>query len=198
MHIITNDYYNVVHTPLTAGWPCWNGMISQCYRHLGCSPLYLKLYNTWKIWSTVPNMLSSNKSDKFPHHFTESTDPQIWRFPDEGQQRAAWKFPRSHSLRTWESSELNRGVNIPSRHPCPRSWCIYPGDVIIWFEKKMLELNSKNSKNKDRFQQYHGQIVVVGSFSKGKTLLLLSWHTRHHVVKDVIVSFFSGLNTRIC
>lgn len=59
-HYITN----VVHTPLTAGWPCWNGMISQCCRPLGCSPLYLKLYNTWKIQTTVPN--------KFPHHLTET------------------------------------------------------------------------------------------------------------------------------
>lgn len=136
MYIITN----VVHTPLTAGWPYWNGMISLGCRHLGCSPLYLKLHNTWKIWSTAPNMLVS---DKFPHHLSESTDPQIWRFPDEGQRRAAWRFPRSHSLRTWESSELSRGVNIPSRRPCPHSWCIYPGDVIIWFEKK-----KKNEINK--------------------------------------------------
>lgn len=62
----------------------------------------------------------------------------------------------------------------------------------------MLEPNSKTSRNNDRFQQYHGQIVVVRSFSKGQTLLLLSWHTRQHVVKDMIVSFFRGLNTRVC
>lgn len=74
---------------------------------------------------------------------------------------------------------------------------------LPWWRRRLVKKRhlckcyDSDSKNKETFARYHGQIVVVRSSSEGKSLLLLSRHPLQHVVKDVIVSFLGRLNTHI-
>lgn len=185
-----------LHRPPTVGWPCWNGMISRCHRPLGYLLLYLKLCKK--------NVFDCSKDATTQYIWQlQHMHPIVWccpyprrsRCPGEGWQRAVWRFPRSHSLWTWGSSELNGSGRIPSHHHVLHSWCSYPGDRITWFN-----LYSE-STNKDsvlfKLLPYHGQIVVLSSVPKGKNLFLLSWHAHQHAVKDVIVSFLRCLHIKV-
>lgn len=61
-----------------------------------------------------------------------------------------------------------------------------------------MHLSSK-SISKDSFfelSSYHGQTLVLSSVPKGKLLLLVSWHSHQHVIKDVIVSLLGRLHMK--
>lgn len=135
--------------------------------------------------------------------------PQISRCPGEGWQRAVWRFPRSHSLWTWGSSELNGSERIPSHRHVLHSWCSCPNDKTFKTKCKLLSVShalwihlpNPPIKTEFYFQmlqlfQYHGQVVVLCSASKRKNLFLLSWHAHQHVVKDVVVSLLRRLHMK--
>lgn len=70
--------------------------------------------------------------------------PQISHCPGEGWRRAVWRFPRSHSLWTWGSSELNGSERIPSHRHVLHSWCSYPDDVTFKTKCELLSTTNKD------------------------------------------------------
>lgn len=208
-----------LHIPPKVGWPCWNGRMWGCHWPLG--------YLLWWLKLCKNNMYNGSKDaiilymwEKYLQHMHPIVRccpyPQSPHCPGEGWHRAVWRFPRSRSLWTWGSSELNGSGRIPSHHHVLHSWCSYPGDTSTWFKAKcellsgylwltLYALIFQIHQQRQRFIQisqfaelfqYHGQIVVLRSVPKRKNLLLLSWHAHQHVVKDVVVSLLRRLHMR--